>query len=280
MTGNETWRPPSSALRETEGIWSPIAVSEVSYPDDGNEVCFQIEESSFWFGHRNFCINEVIDRFPPEGEVFDIGGGNGFVSMALQDHGWEVVLVEPGSGANNAKRRGVQRIVRATLEDADFEAGMIPAACAFDVIEHIENDTAFLTSLYELLKPGGMLYLTVPAYQWLWSQDDINAGHYRRYNKALLTRSLADAGFRVAFVSAFFGWLVAPLFFLRSLPYRISGNRDAGAETLLDTESSHSLPGILEGIVGWFHKRERLRLGQSRDARIGTSLICVAEKPR
>ena len=69
---------------------------KISYPDEANEMCFRIEENSFWFRHRNNCIIEVVKQFPPKGIFFDIGGGNGFVAKELEKNGIETVLVEPG----------------------------------------------------------------------------------------------------------------------------------------------------------------------------------------
>lgn len=90
------------------GIYYSRNIQDVSYPEDGYNRCFQIEENSFWFNHRNKCIISVVEQYPPRGFLFDVGGGNGFVSLALQKEGFKTVLVEPGiSGVQNAKSRGL-----------------------------------------------------------------------------------------------------------------------------------------------------------------------------
>lgn len=179
---------------------------------------------SFWFQHRNACIIELVKRFPPraKGPIFDIGGGNGFVALALVDAGWDVVLVEPGpSGARNAKKRGLQHVVCATTQTAGFKPSCIPAIGAFDVIEHIEDDEGFLKQLHDLLEPGGMLYLTVPSYNFLWSDADIEAGHFRRYSLGSLGRALEKVGFKTAFGTYIFRVLPLSVFLCRSLPFRM-----------------------------------------------------------
>src|ERR1035438_2021864 len=146
-----------------DGVWTTRSVSPVSYPESGNDLCFAVEDTSFWFRHRNACIVEAARLLPPPGTLFDIGGGNGFVARALQDEGWEVVLVEPGPrGTDNAMRRGIRHVVRAAFDDARFLPGTIPAMGLFDVIEHIEEEQRFLASLERCLIPGGRIYLTVP----------------------------------------------------------------------------------------------------------------------
>ena len=99
------------------GWWASRTLSGVAYPEEGNSLCFAIEDASFWFQHRNRCILEAMLRFPPSGALFDIGGGNGCVARAIQESGHEVVLVEPGLvGVQNALKRGIRHVVRATLE--------------------------------------------------------------------------------------------------------------------------------------------------------------------
>ena len=78
----ERWSQNLSLSKE--GLWISPRVSAVSYPEEGNEDYFQIEEKSFWFQHRNQCLGKVMKRYPPEGLLFDIGGGNGFVSKGLE----------------------------------------------------------------------------------------------------------------------------------------------------------------------------------------------------
>jgi SAM-dependent methyltransferase len=178
--------------------------SRVSYPQDGNSLCFAVEDSSFWFRHRNQCILEVMKRFSPRGTVYDVGGGNGYVARALQDAGLDVVLVEPGAdGVQNALKRGVRKVVHGTLDDVEVLPGSVAAVCMFDVIEHIANDLGFLQGIHRLMEPRGRIYITVPAYGWLWSHEDCAAGHARRYTLRTLCQTLYAAGYEMEFDTYF-----------------------------------------------------------------------------
>ena len=86
----------TDGLTAKDGIYFSNQTSEISYPESGNESCFQIEQDSFWFNHRNNCIFEAVKKFAPNELFFDIGGGNGFVAKALEDSGINTVLIEPG----------------------------------------------------------------------------------------------------------------------------------------------------------------------------------------
>ena len=195
-----------SLTRDEAGIWVAARSGAVSYPADGHAACFQVEERSFWFQHRNAVLVSVMRRLPPpSGIVFDVGGGNGFVARALQDAGWVTTVVEPGPvGAANARRSsGGANVVCARLEDAGFSRGALPAIGLFDVVEHVEDDARLLADVRELLAPEGRVFITVPAYQWLWSTEDDDAGHFRRYTAASLSAALGAAGLVVEYVSYF-----------------------------------------------------------------------------
>lgn len=207
-----------------DGIWYAEGGEDVSYPEDGHADCLGVEEQSFWFAHRNAVITALIDRFPPPGggSILDIGGGNGFVTKAIIESGHDAILMEPGIiGALNAKQRDLPHIICATLEAAGTKAESLAAVGLFDVVEHIERDIEFLGSVSDRLVSGGRVYLTVPAYRFLWSNEDINAGHFRRYSLGKIKRRLRAVGFEVDFATYIFRFLPLPIFLLRSVPYRL-----------------------------------------------------------
>jgi SAM-dependent methyltransferase len=177
--------------RDAAGYWIAPETVRVSYPAGGHEDCLAMEEESFWFAHRNRAIVALLRRFPPAGgPVFDIGAGNGYVTAALERAGFETVAIEPSrAGAANAAAR-VGNVVCGSLPSAAFRPASAGAIGLFDVIEHIEDDRAFLRSLAPYLKSGGRLYATVPAFPWLWSSNDVRSGHHRRYTRRTLRETL------------------------------------------------------------------------------------------
>jgi SAM-dependent methyltransferase len=276
QTGIGNWHPDPELFEWHEGLWRTRNTSVVSYPDSGNESCFQIEDTSYWFRHRMACLLATIERFPPEGMLLDIGGGNGYVAAALQNAGVECALIEPGSGARNAVQRGVRHVIQATLENAHFQAQSWAAAGAFDVVEHIADDVEFLRGIRRQLTPGGRFYCTVPAFSTLWSQEDVHAGHFRRYNRAGLSQVLNQAGFSIEFMTHFFVWLTAPVLFLRALPSRLTPTGRHQVGTSKAVSNDHRLPSLISGLVGRLHAWELNRVRARRPLPFGTSLLCVA----
>ena len=180
------------------GIYYSKSDSSISYPEEGNEDCLQIEQDSFWFNHRNNIIANSVQKHSPNQIFFDIGGGNGFVAKRLQSDGIKTILVEPGKmGAINANKRGIKNIICSTLEDAEFEHGSIDSVGLFDVVEHIKDDYNFLNNINQYIKDDGYIYITVPAFNFLWSNEDDDAGHFRRYSTTELNELLKKFGFSI-----------------------------------------------------------------------------------
>ncbi|MFO1492675.1 MAG: class I SAM-dependent methyltransferase [Kiritimatiellia bacterium] len=264
-----------------DGIWRASTEEKISYPEEGNEACFALEDGSFWFKHRTQCIARLVQRYPPRdnGAVFDIGGGNGVVAMGLLASGLEVVLVEPGrTGAANAQRRGMKNIVQATTETAGFLPRSFPAAGLFDVLEHIEDDLMFLKSLRNLMMPQGRLYLTVPAFALLWSEEDDLAGHFRRYSMRQLRRTLVASGFEVEFETYLFRFLPLPIFFLRTLRHWFGIKRKGRSITTASRDhavSGGETPAILNRLL----KSELAAIDRQKSIRFGGSCLVVAKNP-
>ncbi len=263
-----------------DGIWYASESEQISYPVDGNRECFSIEDDSFWFQHRNNCISTVVGLYAPpsNGAIFDIGGGNGFVSKGLENSGFQVVLVEPGvEGARNAKKRGLSSVICATTDTANFEPNSLPAVGLFDVIEHIEDDIGFLQSIHGSMAQDGYLYATVPSYSVLWSDEDISAGHYRRYTINSISEVLKSAGFKVEFSSYIFRFLPLPIFFLRSLPHRLGlSKRSESNDAAVRDHVSHD--SLTTKILNSLLSSELENLKKNKSMSFGGSCLIVAKK--
>ena len=269
----------NSGTHAESGIYLVHTSDKISYPDEYNELCFEVEDNSFWFIHRNNCIIEMIKNYrsSSDGPIFDIGGGNGFVAKGLLNAGLEVVLVEPGpAGAMNAKKRGVPHVICATTHTAKFKPRTIPAIGVFDVVEHIEDDIGFLNHLWELLIPGGMLYLTVPAYQLLWSQEDVEGGHFRRYTLSNLKKKILHSGFDISYSSYIFSYLPLFVFLLRTLPYKLNLVKSSASDSI---KQDHSSPkGIGSKILNLFHNWELKKIRVRKKIPLGGSCMIAAKK--
>lgn len=267
--------------KNNNGIWIKEDIfDEVHYPGDAHGACFQVEDASVWYKHRNKCIASMLRVFPPKGLLLDIGGGNGLVSRYLMDKDVvETVLVEPGKeGAlNAAEKRKLSCVVNVTADSLDFLQEKIPAIGLFDVLEHIEDEVNFLLSLRKMLVKTGKIYITVPAHLILWSATDFHAGHFRRYRKATLNAVLEKSGFRTLYCSGIFKALIPGIFIFRSIKSIWGFRRRIDLSNDKNSREHGVEDSIAWRIAGNFLKGETEMILKKK-TQTGASLICVAEK--
>jgi SAM-dependent methyltransferase len=265
-------------LKLVNEIWVGEEESEISHPHDGNDQYYFIENSSFWFKHRNKCIVECIKKFSTSGELFvEIGSGNGYVTKAIHEAGFETLLIEPSmSGILNSQKRGLKNLVCAPFETIRFVGAVFNNMGIFDVLEHIRDDTEFLKKIHSVLIPNGYLYLTVPAYNFLWSGEDGHDGHWRRYAVTKLKNKLSSAGFGIVYASYFFTLLTLPILLFRTIPFLLGVKRKQMFETYQKENVVKNR--FLEKALEWSFQREIRRIQNGESSHFGASIIIVAKK--
>jgi SAM-dependent methyltransferase len=126
--------------------------------------------------------------------VVDFGAGRGQFAIPLQAEGRSIVAIEPEPNARAVLRAAC---VETHRDLAAVERDSIDAAYTLNVLEHIADDGAALRDLRRCLRPGGTLFIYVPAFMCLFTAMDRRVGHIRRYRKRELARRVRDAGFVV-----------------------------------------------------------------------------------
>jgi SAM-dependent methyltransferase len=141
---------------------------------------------------------------------------------------------------------------------------------AFDVVEHCDPESVALAELGRVLRPGGRLLLSVPAYEWAWTDHDVRAGHHRRYTRRRLVAAVEAAGFEVDRCTYGFAG-VFPFFAAERLARRL--RRRTSAEDGLP-QVSGTVDQVLTGI-----SRAESRVLRSRDLPFGSSVFLAGRKP-
>jgi SAM-dependent methyltransferase len=152
--------------------------------------------------------------------------------------------------------------------------------CAFEVLEHIDDDAGALAEWLPLVRPGGHLLLSVPADPQRFGPSDVLAGHYRRYTADQLRQRLVDAG-AVDVSVRHYGWPLGYL--LDSVRNRLSAGKVAAAAETAEARTSTSgrlfqprsalMGGVIRTGVAPFAALQRLRPG------VGPGLIALARRP-
>lgn len=167
------------------------------------------EERHWWFsGRRQVLLALVRAELPERARLLDVGCGTGFFLEAAATR-YQVSGLDPSPQAVEFCRdRGLAEVCEGVVGDLGGLTAKYDAVTFFDVLEHLPDDIGALLLARRVLRPGGRVFVSVPAHQWLWSHHDEVHGHQRRYTKSLLRARLTAAGF----VPANTGYFNARLF--------------------------------------------------------------------
>jgi SAM-dependent methyltransferase len=185
------------------------------------EIEAEIEGSHWWFtGRRRFFARELMRAgITPDADVLDIGSSTGTNLRMLRGLGFNRVLgldaSEEAVAFCAAKGHGTLR--RGDVCAMPFPGSSFDLVIASDIIEHVEDDARALKEMARVLRPGGVLLLTVPAFAALWGLQDRVAHHKRRYRLAPLRTQLNQAGLRPLRMFYFNYLLFAPIWLGRRL---------------------------------------------------------------
>ena len=162
---------------------------------------------------RFFC--DVVKQHAPTAgalRVLDVGAGDGFVGAALVRSlpaGSSVTCYDPHYTEDHLNR--FSAACGAVTFTAARPAQRFDVIMLLDVIEHVEDDVGLLRELTnELLTPGGVVIVSVPAHMLLYSRHDVVLGHFRRYDARSLRAVLHAAGLSPVLLSGLFHSLIAP----------------------------------------------------------------------
>lgn len=182
----------------------------------------EMQGTHWWFAVRRRLLRSWIAAHGPDrrdARILDVGAATGSNLDTLKTFG-RVTALEPDSFAfrHLAGRRDVDA-VQAALPDHGTEGlGDFDLIVALDVLEHIEDDLAALRSMHGMLKVGGTVIVTVPAFRFLWSTHDETMHHLRRYRAPELVDKMRQAGFDMLYRS-YFNFVLFPV----ALAVRLSG---------------------------------------------------------
>jgi 2-polyprenyl-3-methyl-5-hydroxy-6-metoxy-1,4-benzoquinol methylase len=158
----------------------------------------------------------------------------------------------------------------ARVEELPFADETFDVVTCLDVIEHTEDDRATLTELLRVTRPGGLLVVTVPAYQALWSWHDEVNRHFRRYDSGSLRRAGDAAGWQHVVDTHFNGLLLAPAAVVRLV------QRHRHTHTHSDLELT---PRALNGVLELPLRLESRLVATGARVPAGLSLLSVLRRP-
>lgn len=233
-----------------------------------------VEDEMWYYQALHHQIGGLLRDYvtKPDARILDAGCGTGGLIKTLRSQipgwSWQGVDASP-LACELARERADVEVIEATLTDLPYAADEFDAIVSADVIYHIEDDEFALREMNRTLRPGGLLIINVPAYQWLWSYHDEAVHSKRRYGRRELRDKLIDAGFECMLLTHGNMFLL-PLIVLRRKfwPAPKSGSDVQNFSPMMNR--------VLRGVLAIEHRLLSIFGGLP----MGCSLLAVAQKER
>lgn len=235
----------------------------------------QLEDRHFWFLGRRNIFFDLLGRVLQgrnDLQILEVGCGAGGMLGPLARFGTVTGLDIAKDYVAYCHRRGHQRVLAGSGYELPFRDQSFDLVAAFDTIEHIPDDGRVLREIRRVLKPGGRVFLSVPAYQFLYSQNDRVAHHQRRYTAHQLRERLRAAGLtpqRLSYFNTFLFPLILPAVLVLKLKEKLFGLPEG------QTNLSHSFAGPVNRAFAAVMSSEKLLL-RHMEFPFGHSLLALA----
>lgn len=231
----------------------------------------ELEDHYWWFVGRRLLALQLLQKYgAKEPLVLDLGCGTGAVSHEMQTFAQTWGLDFNLQALAFCRERGLGNLTQGDAQRLPYQTDSFDAITSLDVFEHLRDDeTAFRESL-RVLRPGGVLVLSVPAFMTLWGPHDVALHHFRRYRRKEMARKLEEAGFEIV-RNSYSVFFLFPLVGLSRL-----------VEKLKRGPAKASLPlfpkWLNELLIGIQKMEAKLILGLG-NLPWGSSVVTVARKP-
>ncbi len=236
----------------------------------------RLEETHWWFTGRQKIIAKMLKHKTIPRHVdraLDIGCGTGFCTSLVSqiaDSVWCVEMADEMIGILRQKNKNLN-VIKGEWPDVQIDQ-KFSLVTLFDSLEHIKDDRVALKKIESVLEPDGVMMVTVPAYKFLWSEHDAISHHQRRYTKRQMRAAISEAtGLTIVKMTYFNTFFFFPIALFRLIK-NLFGVRTSGSDVF-------AMPTILNSAMGWLFGLEG-RLLPWISFPFGTSLLCIAKKPR
>jgi SAM-dependent methyltransferase len=214
-----------------------------------------LEQWHWWFRGRQRILEMALHR-ELKGQtsltIASLGCGpiEG-VTWLLSFAGRNGRIVGIDSDAVHVRANGNIDCIVGKIEAAPLRSELFDVVLALDVLEHLDDDVAGLLEAVRLLKPDGLLLVTVPALPSLWGTQDTVNQHRRRYTKRTLSRAFAQAQLPRPYITYFNMTLFPAVAAVRWARRAVGLTRDSGS----DFDNNH--PGVVNNLLAALFGMER-----------------------
>src|SRR3989344_4432859 len=234
------------------------------------EDLFALEEKHWWHIAKRRAIKKIIRKYShiKNPKILDIGCGAGKNMEELQELGNVYGLDSSPEALSLCRKRGLKKLTQGSAEMTHLKSASFNIITMLDVLEHT-NDNLTLKEMQRILKKGGIIIITVPAFNWLWSKWDEVLHHKRRYTTYTLKQKLLANNFDPIKMTYLFSFLVIPALIIRTIK-QIFFTKFYPSDFKLSNPALNLLLGSFAELEFFFAERFYIPFG--------TSVLVVAKK--
>lgn len=237
---------------------------------------YKLERNHWWFTARSLILNDQIKNIckGKDLKILNIGVATGATSEMLATFG-TVTSVEFDNDCCNFLRNDLKMdVTEASITDLPFVNESYDLVCAFDVVEHVENDRLAVNEMKRVCKINGHILSTVPAFNFLWSKHDEVNHHFRRYSENQYCNLYISSG-TILFKSYFNCLLFLPVLVFRVISKFLPTNfMRKGAGSDFTISGSNTFAPLLFHIFA----TERIWLNRKISCPFGISFLLLWTK--
>lgn len=171
-----------------------------------------IEKTHWWFAARIKILATLLTKIMPitnSGRLLNVGPAGGSTTHMLKKFGYVRSLEFDEALYNHCKNNERLEVDPGSITELPYGSETFDYACAFDVIEHVQDDQRALAELARVINSKGLVFITVPAFAFLWSEHDEINHHFKRYTLSSLISVGKTAGLEPVY-STYFNFLLFP----------------------------------------------------------------------
>lgn len=224
------------------------------------EQLSNIEDYHWWHQSRLKLVAHYITRMGlgPDARILDVGCGTGGTTSFLEQYGQVIGIDRSGIALEYAKSKAWKTLF--VQGDANYVGQLFSPGCFdlitfFNVLYHqwVQDDFQVLAEVEKLLRPGGYVLLTEPAYRILGRRHDVLGMGKTRYKLSDFRRYFAEIGLQYKW-GRYFNAIAFPTCLLAALRFRIPGNADSGPPEVKELMIP---PKGINGLMKFYMELER-----------------------
>jgi SAM-dependent methyltransferase len=233
----------------------------------------RLEDDHWWFRARRDILDRAVVRFVGKTDLaLTVGVG---ITREAEMLARRTRLVAIDRARIDPRCLEVALPAQADATSIPFSDSVFAAVFLFDVLEHVDEEAKALSEIRRVLRPGGKLLVTVPAFMFLYGLQDEVSEHKRRYRRKPLVDLLRQSGFFVDYATYFNTLLFPPIAALRVFRRLVPGERTPASNGASDFDLR--LPGFLETTLEKLFSLERHAIGHAA-LPFGISILCAARR--